>query len=73
MTSMNMHPNKIIFIWHDYAGDASVSTIWDNNNWLQLEDNFPDQGEPKYTQADLIHHIQPEAKAILMLRNPIDR
>ncbi|MEJ1273737.1 carbohydrate (N-acetylgalactosamine 4-sulfate 6-O) sulfotransferase 15 [Cricetulus griseus] len=58
--------NKIII------GEASASTMWDNNAWTFFYDNSTD-GEPPFLTQDFIHAFQPEAKLIVMLRDPVER
>jgi len=49
-----------------------VSLFWDNYEWQKFPENAG-QTEPKYVVADYIHHIIPDVKLILILRNPVDR
>ncbi|KAK3589428.1 hypothetical protein CHS0354_020756 [Potamilus streckersoni] len=54
------------------TGEASVSLFWDNPDWY----NYPENQhflEPKYTNPDYIHHLLPDVKLILIVRNPSDR
>lgn len=53
-------------------GEASASTMWDNNAWTFFYDNSTD-GEPPFLTQDFIHAFQPEAKLIVMLRDPVER
>ncbi|XP_060575704.1 carbohydrate sulfotransferase 15-like isoform X2 [Ruditapes philippinarum] len=53
-------------------GDCSASTLWDNDYWTILPE-FRNLSEPLYTNADYIHHLNPNAKIIAMLRNPVER
>lgn len=55
-----------------FAGEASASTMWDNNAWTFFYDNSTD-GEPPFLTQDFIHAFQPEAKLIVMLRDPVER
>ncbi|XP_043959692.1 carbohydrate sulfotransferase 15-like [Gambusia affinis] len=59
------HPNIII-------GEASASTMWDNNAWVYFYDNTT-EGEPPFLIQDFIHALQPEARFIIMLRDPVER
>ncbi|XP_052761792.1 carbohydrate sulfotransferase 15-like [Mya arenaria] len=54
------------------VGDCSASTLWDNDYWTFLPE-YKNLTEPLYTNADYIHHFNPDAKIIAILRNPIDR
>ncbi|KAK6186463.1 hypothetical protein SNE40_008498 [Patella caerulea] len=54
------------------TGDASVSTLWDNDEWWRLKENCG-HTEPKYTNANYVHHFLPNAKIIIVLRDPVDR
>ncbi|XP_063967331.1 carbohydrate sulfotransferase 15-like [Lytechinus pictus] len=52
-------------------GDASISTSYTIGlNWTKT---FPNASEPVYTNAQLLRAVQPEAKIILMVRNPTER
>ncbi|KAK1793527.1 hypothetical protein P4O66_011431 [Electrophorus voltai] len=54
------------------AGEASASTMWDNNAWIYFYDNGTGV-EPPYLVQDFIHAVQPNAKFIVMLRDPVER
>ena len=54
------------------AVDATPRTIYDGNGW-ELDPLNAGMNEPKYLAANRIHHFVPNAKAILILRNPIAR
>ncbi|ESO98385.1 hypothetical protein LOTGIDRAFT_214000 [Lottia gigantea] len=54
------------------TGDASASTLWDNDEWWSLKENCG-ATEPRFTNADYIHHFLPHAKIIVILRDPVDR
>ncbi|NWI90027.1 CHSTF sulfotransferase, partial [Pitta sordida] len=53
-------------------GEASASTMWDNNAWIFFYDNST-EGEPPFLIQDFIHAFQPNAKFIIMLRDPVER
>ena len=61
------------------SGDGSATTICNNFLWPRLaeeqEGKPPPYDEPKDTQHTVyyIHHLQPQAKFIVILRNPITR
>ena len=55
------------------AGDGSASTMWDNDHWVNLTENSDILREPLYVVPDYIHHMTPQARIIVMLRNPTDR
>ncbi|XP_035652233.1 carbohydrate sulfotransferase 15-like isoform X2 [Oncorhynchus keta] len=57
---------------HLITGEASASTMWDNQAWSYLYDNQVD-GEPPFLAQDFIHTVQPNAKIIIMLRDPVER
>lgn len=56
-----------------FAGEASASTMWDNNAWVYFYDNHTTRGEPPFLTQDLIHAIQPDTRFIVMLRDPVER
>ncbi|XP_007257618.3 carbohydrate sulfotransferase 15 [Astyanax mexicanus] len=53
-------------------GEASASTMWDNNAWVYFYDNGTGM-EPPFLVQDFIHAVQPQAKFIVMLRDPVER
>ncbi|XP_076834843.1 carbohydrate sulfotransferase 15 [Brachyhypopomus gauderio] len=53
-------------------GEASASTMWDNNAWVYFYDDGTGV-EPPYLVQDFIHAVQPNAKFIVMLRDPVER
>ncbi|CAG5134958.1 unnamed protein product, partial [Candidula unifasciata] len=53
-------------------GDASVSTLWSNDDWWKNPENCG-LLEPKFTNADHVHLVLPQARIIVILRNPTDR
>uniref|UniRef100_A0A8C5R112 Sulfotransferase n=1 Tax=Leptobrachium leishanense TaxID=445787 RepID=A0A8C5R112_9ANUR len=53
-------------------GEASASTMWDNSAWSYFYDNVTNT-EPPVLIQDFIHAFQPNAKFIIMLRDPVER
>uniref|UniRef100_A0AAX7UXL7 Sulfotransferase n=1 Tax=Astatotilapia calliptera TaxID=8154 RepID=A0AAX7UXL7_ASTCA len=53
-------------------GEASASTMWDNNAWVYFYDNTT-KGEPPFLIQDFIHALHPDARFIVMLRDPVER
>eukprot|EP00057_Strongylocentrotus_purpuratus_P032276 XP_787115.3 PREDICTED: carbohydrate sulfotransferase 15 isoform X1 [Strongylocentrotus purpuratus] len=52
-------------------GDGSISTAYSiGNAWLKTNAGATD---PPYTNAELLHAIQPKAKIIIIVRNPTER
>ncbi|XP_071509037.1 carbohydrate sulfotransferase 15-like [Diadema antillarum] len=51
--------------------DGSPSTFWDNQNWKTWFRNRY-QG-PQYVTADVMRAIQPDAKLLVILREPVSR
>ncbi|XP_073684943.1 carbohydrate sulfotransferase 15 [Garra rufa] len=54
------------------TGEASASTMWDNNAWLYFHDNST-WAEPPSLVLDFIHTLQPDARFIAILRDPVER
>lgn len=54
------------------TGEASASTMWDNNGWLYLHGNSTG-AEPPWLVQDFIGALQPKARFIAILRNPVER
>ncbi|KAL5261675.1 hypothetical protein ACHWQZ_G007389 [Mnemiopsis leidyi] len=55
---------------HGITMDASPSYIWDNEYWETFHPGFK---EPPVTNPDTLALINPSAKIIIALRDPIDR
>uniref|UniRef100_A0A3Q3W8C0 Sulfotransferase n=1 Tax=Mola mola TaxID=94237 RepID=A0A3Q3W8C0_MOLML len=54
------------------TGEASASTMWDNQAWSYLHRD-KEEPEPPFLAQDFIHTVQPGAKIIIMLRDPVER
>ncbi|XP_051926807.1 carbohydrate sulfotransferase 15-like [Hippocampus zosterae] len=55
-------------------GEASASTMWDNNAWVYFYDNATTTGgKPPFLIQDFVHALQPDARFIVMLRDPVER
>ncbi|XP_051936833.1 carbohydrate sulfotransferase 15-like isoform X1 [Hippocampus zosterae] len=54
------------------TGEASASTMWDNQAWSYLHGDR-EEAEPPFLAQDFIHTVQPDAKIIVMLRDPAER
>ena len=59
-------------------GEGSASTFWDNDPWHYFPANRQHNGtslptEPRVTTANLIHDILPDARFIVILRDPTER
>lgn len=53
------------------TGEASASTMWDNQAWSYLDGEKV--SEPPFLAQDFIHTVQPDARIIIMLRDPGER
>lgn len=60
------------FFYPVITGDGSVSTLWCNDDWWKNPENCGLM-EPRYTNAHHVHRLIPQAKIIVILRNPVDR
>ncbi|XP_061600821.1 carbohydrate sulfotransferase 15-like [Cololabis saira] len=54
------------------TGEASASTMWDNQAWSYLHGDR-EESAPPFLVQDFIHAVQPGAKIIIMLRDPVER
>lgn len=54
------------------TGEASASTMWDNQAWSYLHGGV-EETEPPFLAQDFIHIASPSAKIIIMLRDPVER
>ncbi|XP_056433799.1 carbohydrate sulfotransferase 15-like isoform X1 [Gadus chalcogrammus] len=57
---------------HIIIGEASASTMWDNKAWTYYSDNSTTE-EPPYLNQDFIHALQPDARLIVIFRDPVER
>ncbi|XP_060603724.1 carbohydrate sulfotransferase 15-like, partial [Ruditapes philippinarum] len=53
-------------------GDFTPSTIWDNH-FLQSAARKKNVTDPPYTNADVIKHLNPNARIIVLLCDPLER
>ena len=55
-----------------YLGDGTPMDFWDFTGWRNIQQN---QGldHPKVLTPHLLHHINPNVKLIIILRNPTQR
>ena len=53
-------------------GDYSASSLYDQLEWRKIPQNFG-LSQPAIISADVIKHVLPKAKFIVLLRNPTDR
>ncbi|KAI4812355.1 hypothetical protein KUCAC02_023753 [Chaenocephalus aceratus] len=53
-------------------GEASASTMWDNHAWRYLSSDR-EGAKPPFLTQDFIHTVQPGAKIIIILRDPVER
>ncbi|KAG7228602.1 hypothetical protein INR49_013288, partial [Caranx melampygus] len=54
------------------TGEASASTMWDNQACSYVHGDGEDT-EPPFLAQDFIHSVQPSAKIIIILRDPAER
>ncbi|XP_010781142.1 carbohydrate sulfotransferase 15-like isoform X1 [Notothenia coriiceps] len=54
------------------TGEASASTMWDNQAWSYLPSDR-EGAMPPFLAQDFIHTVQPGAKILIMLRDPVER
>ncbi|XP_072040231.1 carbohydrate sulfotransferase 15-like isoform X2 [Amphiura filiformis] len=54
-------------------GDGSVSTLWDNSMIINQTYRTTHRFALPFTWADVIYEVQPDAKIIAILRNPVTR
>ncbi|XP_065942341.1 carbohydrate sulfotransferase 15 isoform X2 [Magallana gigas] len=65
--------------WHRYGtelwrkGHADPMDFWDHTLWWLIPQNNGNASEPVFTTPHLIHHVQPNIKLILLLREPAER
>ena len=50
--------------------DGSSALLWDQFFW---ESRYPTFDEPPYSNVDMMYNIVPDAKILVVVRNPIDR
>ncbi|KAL8591614.1 hypothetical protein ACOMHN_030500 [Nucella lapillus] len=54
------------------VGDHSVDTVWDNSGWRHLPANT-NCSVPRVLTADVVRHLNPRAKVMVIVRNPTER
>lgn len=59
-------------IIHPLPGEASASTMWDNQAWSYVH-REEKEAEPPFLAQDFIHTTQPGARIVVMLRDPVER
>ncbi|KAK3096755.1 hypothetical protein FSP39_002955 [Pinctada imbricata] len=55
------------------TGSGDPMDFWDHTQWKLIPQNNISQSEPDYTAPNLIKHMIPDIKLIVMLREPIER
>lgn len=55
------------------TGHADPMDFWDHTLWWLIPQNNGNASEPVFTTPHLIHHVQPNIKLILLLREPAER
>lgn len=55
------------------TGDGTPMDVWDMSEWDLIPQNDVNLREPTFTTSDLIRHVNPYVKLLLILRNPVDR
>ena len=55
-----------------FSVDGSVTYFWEDNGWSQIPGN-KGLTSPIYTTARTLAFFQPEARLILLLREPVER
>lgn len=58
--------------YHGITGEGTVDVVFDNKFWEMLPGNEHCR-EPVITNADYVHHINPDIKVIFIVRNPVER
>ncbi|GFN96266.1 carbohydrate sulfotransferase 15-like protein [Plakobranchus ocellatus] len=62
---------------HGYSdklvGDATPSTAWSSLYWRCYQGNKGQRIEPLYTNADIIYRLNPKAKIIFIMSDPVER
>ena len=55
-----------------YIGDGTPNYLWDFDAWTKIPAN-KGLTEPKIITAHFVRMLNPEARIIVILRNPVDR
>lgn len=63
---------NFLIIFFLSVGEASVSVMWENDDWYHLPEN-EGMDEPMYTNGNYLKHFMPKLKILVILRNPSDR
>ncbi len=52
--------------------DGTPSSLWDYDGWWRIPGNRG-LAEPRYILAHTVRKLVPDAKIVVILRNPVDR
>jgi len=47
--------------------------FYDHTSWKMIPQNDPTLPVPNITTPSLVHHVNPDVKLILLLRDPVER
>ncbi|XP_060601230.1 carbohydrate sulfotransferase 15-like [Ruditapes philippinarum] len=64
--------NKSSTVFNKVTADSSVATLYSHTSWEQLKVNM-NLDEPRYTNFHLIKQLTPQAKLIIIFRDPTKR
>ena len=57
----------------NFTGAGDPMDFWDEFNWKLIPQNDPKASEPLWTTPYFVHHMNPNVKLLLMLRDPVER
>lgn len=53
-------------------GHGDPMDTWYPFDWTLIPQNYPTSEEPVYVTPNLIYHLNPNIKLILVIRNPVE-
>jgi len=53
--------------------DIANDLMWNNYHWNQTKENLDAGNEPRIVTAHYMAHVQPTARFIGILKNPVER
>lgn len=54
-------------------GHGDPMDFYDHTSWKMIPQNDPSALLPNVTTPSLVHHVNPDVKLILLLRDPVER
>lgn len=63
-----MTTDQIVYV----SGDGTPMDMWDMSGWVNIPQNLGLK-EPRFITPELMKHVNPNVKLIIILRDPVQR